>query len=272
MKTLLVATDFSAVATNAAHYAVDMAKATGAEVCLFHTYQVPVSYSEVPVAFNLEELAKDAEKQVKQSLQQLNAYANGEVKVFTEIRMGDFFQELKDFCQKLKPYAVVMGTQGSTASERFFFGSHTIYTMRHLVLPIIAVPPTARFSSVKKIGLACDLEEVVKTLPETEIKRLVRDFNAELHVLNTGRSKEFRPETVFESGLLQEMIGSLNPQYHFITNDDTDEGIIEFVDNNHIDLLIVLPKRHQLIEKLTRRSHTKGLVLHSHVPVMALHQ
>ena len=92
-----------------------------------------------------------------------------------------------------------------------------------------------------------------------------------MHILNTGKKEVFKPELVFESGLLQEMLAGLKPNYHFITNKDIDEGIIDFAEKNHIDLLIVLPKRHGLLDKLVHRSHTKQLVLHSHVPVMALH-
>ena len=101
---------------------------------------------------------------------------------------------------------------------------------------------------------------------------VVRDFNAELHVVNTGSDKEFKPEVVFESGLLQEMIGPLKPDYHFITNENTDLGIIDFAEKNHIDLLIIFPRRHSLFDKIMHKSHTKQLVLHSYVPVMALHQ
>jgi nucleotide-binding universal stress UspA family protein len=50
-----------------------------------------------------------------------------------------------------------------------------------------------------------------------------------------------------------------------------DKGIIDFAEGNELDMLIVLPKRHGLIDSLMHRSHTKQLVLHSHVPVMALH-
>jgi len=45
MKTIVVATDFSAVALNAANYAVDMALAIKADILLLHVYQIPVSYS-----------------------------------------------------------------------------------------------------------------------------------------------------------------------------------------------------------------------------------
>jgi hypothetical protein len=40
---------------------------------------------------------------------------------------------------------------------------------------------------------------------------LVKDFDASLHVLNTGKRTEFNPDVVFESGLLQEMISDQIP-------------------------------------------------------------
>ena len=48
MKTIIVATDFSSTALNAANYAADMALAINADLLLLYVYQLPVSYSEVP--------------------------------------------------------------------------------------------------------------------------------------------------------------------------------------------------------------------------------
>jgi hypothetical protein len=103
--------------------------------------------------------------------------------------MGVFYQELKKLCIHLNPYVVVMGSQGSTATERLFFGGHTVYAMKHLDWPLITVPKGATFSAIKKIGLACDFEDVVETTPISDIKKLVNDFGAELHILNTGKTK-----------------------------------------------------------------------------------
>ncbi len=272
MKTILVATDFSSAALNAANYAADMALAINADMFLLHVYQIPVSYGEIPVVLNVEDMVQDAENGINELKKQLIQKTGGKLKVETEVRMGVFFHELKTVCERINPYTVVMGCQGSTATERLFFGGHTIYAMKHLIWPLITVPPEAKFSSVKKIGMACDFDRVVDTTPIDEIKMLVKDFNAELYILNTGTKEIFNPEVVFESGLLQEMLVDLKPNYHFITNENTDEGIMDFAEKNHIDLLVVLPKRHALLDRLIHKSHTKQLVLHSHVPVMALHQ
>jgi nucleotide-binding universal stress UspA family protein len=72
--------------------------------------------------------------------------------------------------------------------------------------------------------------------------------------------------------MLQEILAPLKPQYHLITGENADEGIISFVEDNNIDLLITLPKSRGLLEKLAHRSVSKQLILHSDVPVMTMHQ
>jgi hypothetical protein len=119
--------------------------------------------------------------------------------------------------------------------------------------------------------LACDYNNVADTIPLDEIEILVNDFKAELLVLNTGINDVYDPEIIFESGLVQELFLPLKPTYHFIENKDIDEGIMTFAQKNNIDLLIVLPKRYSFLERLMHISHTKQFVLHSHIPVMALH-
>jgi nucleotide-binding universal stress UspA family protein len=234
MKTILVATDFSPAALNAANYAADMALAINADILLLHVYQIPVVYLEVPVV-NEEDMMQEAEKDIIQLKEELALKRGGKLNIETEVRIGVFFPEMKTVCERINPYTVVIGSQGKTAAERLFFGSHAVYAMKHLMWPLITVPPGAKFSSVKKIGLACDFDKVVDTTPLDEIKMLVNDFNAELHVLNTGKKEVFNPEIVFESGVLEEMQEPLKPNYHFITNQNTDEGIMDFTEKNHID-------------------------------------
>lgn len=272
MKTILLATDFSAAASNAANYAADMASVLHADMFLLHVSNLPVSINEVPAVTTEEEMMRDAEEHISKLKEQLISRNGGKINIETEVCAGAFFLNLKEVCTHVKPYAVVIGSQGKSAVERMFFGGHAEYAMQHLTWPLITVPAGAKFSLIKKIGLACDLDHVVETMPVDEIKRLVCDFNAELHVLNTGKKEAYHPELVFQSGLLQEILMDLKPDYHFITHENTDEGIMDFAETNHIDLLIVLPKRHGLLDKLVHKSHTKQMVLYSHVPVLALHR
>src|SRR4029078_7804587 len=100
------------------------------------------------------------------------------IKINTEVKTAStVVTEIEDYCDDKKPYAVVMGTQGSTALERIFLGSNTIGAMKHLPWPLIIVPPEAKFIGIKKIGLACDLKKVDDSIPVKEIRLLTKEFN-----------------------------------------------------------------------------------------------
>ncbi len=271
MKTIIIATDFSVAALNAADYAADMAAAINADLLLLHIISTVITYTEIPVIINDDEILRNKENEMNELKVQLLARVKSKINITTEVRMGAFFHELEAVCENTKPYTVVMGSQGTTAAERFLFGSHTVNAMKNLMWPLITVPPASKFSFIKRIGLACDFNKAVERTPIDEIKKLVKDFTAELHVINTGKEKVFDPEIVFQSGLLKGMLQGVSPFYHFISDENVDEGIIDFAEKNDIDLLIVLPKRRGLLSKLIHKSHTRQFVLHSHVPVMALH-
>jgi nucleotide-binding universal stress UspA family protein len=271
MKTILVATDFSPAARNAANFAADLAVACKADLYLLHIYQMPLLFLEVPLPVTTDAMMEDTHKEILRLKNELENKTGGLVKIHAEIRMGTFFADLKTVCEHIDPYYVVMGSQGTTAAERLLFGSHTVAAMKQLRWPLVAVPLKAVFSSIKKIGLAWDFYQVTDAMPLDDIKTLAMSCNAGLEILNTGLEGEFKPEIVIESGILRKRLAPLEPNFRFITNADTAEAIIEFVDKNGIDLLIVFPRPHDLLDKLVHTSVSKELILHSHTPVLAIH-
>jgi len=275
MKTIIVPTDFSPIATNAMNFAADMAVNINASLMLLHVYQVPVSMTDVPVVLvSAEELRKSTEEKLQEIKDALIHITSGKIKVYTEARLGDVSDELEDVCKTIQPFAVIMGTRGTSAVERVLFGSTTLTAIRHLTWPVIVVPPGKEYGTgVKKIGFACDFDKVVETTPIQFIKNMVKEFGAELHVLNVDyESRRFKPETPEESLMLHTLLEDLNPNYHFINHVDVEDGINEFVEENNIDLLITIPKKHKLLDSLFKHSSTKQLVTQSHVPVMCVHE
>jgi len=275
MKTIIVPTDFSPIATNAMNFAADMAVNINASLMLLHIYQVPVSMTDVPVVMiSAEELRKSSEAKLQEIKNALMHITSGKIKLYTEARLGDVSDELEDVCKHIQPFAVIMGTRGASGIERVLFGSTTLTAIRHLKWPVIVVPPGKEYGTgIKKIGFACDFDKVVESTPIQFIKKMVKEFGAELHVLNVDHEgKHFKPETPEESVMLNELLADLNPNYHFIEHADIEDGINEFVEENNIDLLITIPKKHKLLDSLFKQSSTKQLVTQSHVPVMCVHE
>ena len=275
MKTIIVPTDFSPIATNAMNFAADMAVNINASLMLLHVYQVPVSMTDVPVVMvSAEELKKSSESKLQELKDDLTHITSGKIKIYSEARLGDVSDELEDACKHIQPFAVIMGTRGTTGVERILFGSTTLTAIRHLTWPVIVVPPGKEYGKgIKKIGFACDFDKVVESTPIQFIKNMIKEFGAELHVLNVDHEgKHFKPGTPEESLMLHTLLHDLNPNYHFIDNIDIEDGINEFVEKNNIDLLITIPKKHKLLDSLFKHSSTKQLVTQSHVPVMCVHE
>lgn len=275
MKTIIIPTDFSPIATNSMHYGIDMATSIHASVLLLHVYQVPVSMTDVPIVLvSVEELKKQAEEKMAVLKKQVEHITSGSLKVYTEARLGNVVDELEDLCKHIKPFAVVMGTKGSSAVERVLFGSTTLTAIRHLTWPVITVPPGKTFGTgIKKIGLACDFRDVVQTTPAELIKDFVKEFNGELHVLNVDyQDRHFKPDTPEQSALLHTMLQDLNPLYDFIRHKDIEDGINEFAEKNNLDIIITIPKKHKLLEGLFKTASTRQLVFQSHIPVMCVHE
>jgi nucleotide-binding universal stress UspA family protein len=275
MKTIIIPTDYSPVATNAMHYGIDMAKATNASILLLHVYNIPVSYTEVPVMLvSVEELRKNNEDKISELKKEVEHITSGSLKVYTEARLGNLSDELEELCNKIRPFAVVMGTKGTSGIEKVLFGSNTLTVIRHLTWPVICVPPGKTYGNgIKKIGFACDFRDIVNTTPAQTIKDFAKEFNAELHVLNVDfNNRHFKPDTREESLLLHTLLEDAKPEYHFIEHKDIEDGINEFAEKNNLDLVISIPKKHKLLESMFRTSSTKQLVFQSHIPVMCLHE
>lgn len=275
MKTIIVPTDFSPAALNATNYAADMALAIKANLLLFHVYQLPLSVSDTPIVLlSVEEMKDAAESKLSQLKKDLGHITSGALEIYTEARLGNMSDELEDCCNKTQPLAVVMGTKGHSAVERALFGSNTLSVIKHLSWPVICVPIGKEYGpGIKRIGLACDFREVKETTPIAVIKMLVKEFQAELHILNVDHdNQKFNPDTPQQSVLLHTALEELNPEYHYIEKKDIEDGINEFAETNNLDLIITIPKKHKLLEGLFKKSSTKQLVFDSHVPVMCVHE
>lgn len=274
MKTIIVATDFSPASTCAMNYAADMAIQLKAALLLFHVYQVPIAVSDTPlVMVSVDELREGAEQQLSETKAALEHITAPHLSISTACKLGDPVDELQNICEEIQPFVVIMGTRGHSGLETTLFGSTTLSAIRQLKWPVLAVPIGKEYGTgIKKIGLASDFREVADTIPVPVIRSFVKDFNAELHVLNVDYdNRQQNDQTSEQAALLNTLLDGLDPQYHFIKHKDIEDGINEFAETNNIDIIISIPKKHKLMESLFRKSSTRQLVFDSRVPVLCAH-
>lgn len=261
MKTLLVPTDFSAPAENAMLYAANMARNLNASILLLHVYQVPVSMNDVPVLMvSAEELRENAEVGLEHAKELLkNNYAD--IPVTSESRLGEVVTEVNDVCKNVQPFAIVVGRHGASGVERLLFGSTALSLIRHISYPVIAVPDTTTQYDIKNIALSLDTlgagpqHQVIKTFAE--------ELKAKLHVIHVKTDNR-------GSELPDKSASELNAACHVIRDHEFVHGVQTYAQQNAIDLMVILPHRHSLMERLFFRTHTAELVQKLPIPIMCI--
>ena len=173
---------------------------------------------------------------------------------------------------KEKADLIVMGITGSNTTEEALIGSNTLHLAKHIELPVIIVPPFVKYSPIKNILLLSDYRDVYETTPIDLITAVLDTTKATLHVSYVQQTKkELVGAEVAESITLNTLFQGYDPQYHYTQNDNFIDGVNDFVETNAIDLLLIIPKHHTIIDKIFHRSKTKMMVFHSYIPVLLVH-
>ncbi|MBS1511360.1 MAG: universal stress protein [Bacteroidetes bacterium] len=274
MKKIIAPVDFSDAAANAAIFAGNLAEFYGAELWLYHTYEMAVPVTEYGYTYiSITEMQEAAMHELESFRMKVQDALRRNISINLKAENASLVEGLTQLCTEIQPDLVVMGLSGKNALTRLVVGSNTIRTIHNLDYPVLVVPPKATFIPVRKIGFACDYKEVEATTPVGTLKKLVKDFNAELHVLNIEFSNgALSAEKVKEGEIVTALLSDIKPFYSTIISADVTSGINWFAEKEKIDWMVVIPKKHNLTEKLFVRSQTKALLHHTHLPVLCMHE
>jgi len=276
MNTILVPTDFSPAARNAAMYAINFAKQVKCQKIIFYNaYQAPIvtdANMAIVDAIDIEELKKASENNLAAFKQTLKAFCEKDMELETLSEYGALTIDINDVCTANNVDLIVMGVTGSGKIAESLIGSFAIDVSRKATEPVIIVPPDADYSDIKEIMLACDFSQVVETTPVDAIKKILNKTSAKLFVVNIDhKQKHFTADTPFESLMLDTLLQGYHPEYHFIDDTDFVQAINKFALEKEVDLIITIPKKMGWFDALFHKSHTKALAFHSHVPLMVVH-
>jgi nucleotide-binding universal stress UspA family protein len=270
-KSIISPVNFSANSHNAARYGADMAELIGADLHLLHILQVPIMNVDVPTTdYIMKDLYAVAEESLNELKQELVKRTFGKIQVSLTMEVGGVEQGIVEFCRLKEPFVVVMGATGNSM-ERNIVGSSVVAAIGHLRFPLILVPGNALFHSIKTILLACDLNDVASGVSIAFLKELQSVFGARLEVINIDtKRQEERDEDRAALGFhsLNEKIQELSSKVIIVRMKNVEDGINEYLSTHQVDLVLVFPKKHHLLE--FHKSHAKKIAHQSLVPIMSI--
>ncbi len=277
MKTILIPTDFSETARNAARYAIHLAKSLNIHKLVLYnacSRNIETDPSLVVVVDDFSKQAIDASRDALEKFKQsLLPMCSEQMEIIHYSEYAFLTDSINEISKKFNADLIVMGVTGSDKLNEAFMGSHSLDVARISETPVIIVPPNATVTPIEEVMLACDYTDIEKTTPVKAIKDLLGETKATLFVLNVDQSdKGFSSEATAETEKLEQLLSPFDPEYHFVNADNFIDGINDFAVKRQIDLIITIAKQHGLFENLFKRSHTKMLAFHSHVPLMVVNE
>lgn len=271
MKTILVPVDFSKCSVNAAKYALQLSTVTNSNIILLHSYHVPLPMAEVPTAADLmDEIKKDSTFDIqKLSAKLLSEVPGAKIKVI--VRAGFAHDSILEEAKANKANLIVMGTRGKHGLIDEVFGSVTSAVIAHSKIPVLAIPEGTRFKGIKKIALSVDLYPNAHKEALTPLINLASLLGSEVllyHIAETDMLDIWGFDK--EKAHIKKLFGKVKHTFFEEDTSDVTGGIDGFVKKHKAEVLAVISRKHNFIERLFWRSVTRRLALHSKTPLLAL--
>lgn len=271
MKNIFIVTDFSEASQNAGRYGIEMAKYFNANVFLFHAYQVPVQVPESYFVYSTE----DVWANVKGQLETEAATINPDKLINVEIcgAVGLPVNLITEEATKREADLIICGMKGMGKTFRRIFGSTTTALSRKSEIPMIVVPENAKFQPPKNIALANDMDPETSALTYGLLKELGEKFVSKLSVvwvvdegIDVDKEMRFRPKSFINE------LKDLDPVLEFPSGSSVIAALDGFIKDHSIDLMAIIPHKHDAFERFITESVTKKMLFHTHIPMLILPQ
>lgn len=265
-KKILVPIDFSECSVNALKYAIQLAEKFQAfELILLHAYTVRVAYGEMAFATmdqadEIVEEFNELEKQVK---------ALKQIRYKTLTINGELITAIKQTRQEENIELIVMGTQGANTLDREILGTNAYNVVSEAGIPTLIIPQNATFHQIKNIALGSDYKSINRETLEP-LKQLNNLFGSKIHIIHISDKEQLEISEAEQAKKFEQYLKNTQHSYHFMINDDVEAGITTYINTHNIDMLALIPRKHNFFQLLYGSSESKKMIFHTKIPLLAI--
>lgn len=271
MATIIVVTDFSESAHNALQYACAFSAASNnIELLLINVNSVPASYSGdgVAMAAISDSLDNRIEKLKDEIADVQELFPAAKIKY--KALIGNYIKSLQELIDEEAAVLIILGTPAAFG-EIWSWDIDTLRAMTELPTPVLAVPREVTYKPIKRISFASIPGNLHSSSPIESIKKLIKYTGAQLHIVSVVLPHPNQQKEQEAEAALHKQLEDADTVYHKITEPHIVQAIGKFVEEQHIDLLVVRPRKHGVWYNLFHKSYARELAKLNLIPVMALH-
>ncbi|MBD2721042.1 universal stress protein [Hymenobacter armeniacus] len=265
---IVVLTDFLAVANRALSYAAGLAVPLQAHLVLLHVRHDGLL---APAEYRRHYLQREERKTVH-ALYELAAHQP----VMTDVDISDEFlsEAVKESVRQHHPLLLVLGRPGSATAPQEIIMSAAMDLLRQVPHPLLVVPTVGWQDAAlpRRLLLAVDGEPFHLFPHQDVLHRMLQATQGTLDVVHVTVPDQVRPDaakmlsTLRQTGLTEEPLPL--DRLHEINQSDIVGGVLGEAARQQADLLVVVARRHCLLGSLFHRSVTAQLIQESMVPVL----
>ncbi|MBK6264456.1 universal stress protein [Marivirga sp. S37H4] len=272
IKRILVPIDFSDCSYNALRYATLLAeKLSVQEMVILHAYSAPLSYADLNISYDLTYTATAIENEIEADFDKLETKVP-ELKgiKYKMVKRDAYLDEaVLKVCLAHQIDLIVMGTQGASGIDQVVLGTNTHRIINEQICPVLVVPENATFHPIKNIALSSDYKGIMSELLHP-LKAIRHAFASDVHVIHISEKSVLEKEKAAEAKNLELYLKDLPHQYHFLVAEDIELALEDFAKTNHIELLVVYPRKKGLFQRIFGKSESKSIIFHTRIPLLAL--
>lgn len=277
-KQILIPTDFSGNAYNAAEYAFQLFENEACDFYIIHSYYSP-GYSKnnmlipEPDKEQYEKVKDSSAKNIELLETKLRAkYNNPNHKLIFISEFGNLLEVLKDTIEKFSIDLVIMGTRGKTETSDIAYGRNSVVVMEKIrSCPVMAVPANVIIKEPKEIVFAASYKWEYRDKEMKIFVALCKQVNASVKVLHVGKEKDLSDKQQKNKKKLEEFLSSLEYSFHWNEKEEVRDALLKFIETRNSDMIVFVNRKHWFFGGVFSNPLVKNLGIHSKVPILALH-
>jgi hypothetical protein len=266
---VLLITNFSTASQNALSYACQLLDLNRYEFLLVHIYTLPVMYTYEGVALaSVSDSMRDIEDELRSELDRVKQQFP-HIDIKGQYILGGLVESSRQLITTLNPEILIFGTAGYY-SEVWHTDSELLLALRNIPIPVLIIPEHIVFQRVQRIGFACDYKNICVPKQISFIQNLIQQTGARLYVVHVTRSEPDNALMKKNENLLRNAVQDIEPLYFSIENPEVFKAIDDFVQEHKLDMLIVIPRKHDFWYNLFHKSNINQLAFLNRLPLLAL--
>ena len=279
MKNILIPTDFSENAWNALTYGISLHKKAKCTFYLVNVHPVTAHSGGEATMFVAPEILEESilsenKEKMKELLHKIERLpANTRHTFRTEVLYGFFTDHIKEETKTKNIDLIIMGTKGATGLKAVSMGSNTGNVITKVPCAVLAVPEDATYSRPKEVGFPTDYILGYDTKVMENIKELVVLHKSVLRVLYVSSKDENLTRTQTNNQeFLKEYFSGAECSFHTLTGKKLDVAIQHFVESRDLDMIVMVAKNLNFLERVLFRPTVEKISYHTTVPFLVLHE